>query len=75
MVVLGVSVSNKLPVSLLLAKVESSGVGDEDGSDDETEEGEPRDDEELCLGLDVGVEDGREHGSELSTGGREPVAG
>lgn len=52
-VILSSTGSDEGPVALLLPEVETGRVGDEDDSEEETEETEPGDDEEFGLGADV----------------------
>ncbi|KAI3477577.1 hypothetical protein L1887_60617 [Cichorium endivia] len=75
MVVLLAALHHALPVALLLAKVETRRVGDEDHGEHPAEQAEPRDHPELGVVVNVVVEDRGCERTELAHGGRNAVRG
>lgn len=69
------TLTNVLPAALLLLKVETGGVWQEEEGEEHTGETEPWDEVELGLRADVIVKDGGKKGSKLSEGSCETVGG
>jgi hypothetical protein len=69
------ALSHKVPVPVLLAQIETRGVGDEKESDDAAGETEPADNPESGSAIDVVVDDGGKEGTDFAGGGRETVCG
>ena len=72
-VVLGLAGADVAPPPLLLLKVKTGGVGEEQPGEDHAGETEPRHNVELGLGVDVVVENGGEKSTGLAHAGAEAV--
>ena len=75
-VLCGATFSNERPVSVLLSEVETGSVGNEEPSDERSDESKPADNPESGTSVrEVVVHDGGDKGTGFTASGRETVSG